>query len=102
MTRRLVRNPAVIALGVLAIVGVIVALWGIGVTVNEVGFSWSGAPTEAQLWELRLVRIANQVPGPSALAAVAAVIGILVVGSATRRSHQRATRAMMTGGPGRR
>ncbi len=75
----------------------LVASWGIGVTVQDVGFSWSGAPTEAQLWELRIVRIANQVPGPAAFVAVAAVIGILVIGSGTWRSGRRATSTATTG-----
>ncbi|KRE31413.1 hypothetical protein [Agromyces sp. Soil535] len=101
MIPRLIRNPAVVALAVLALLGVVAANWAIGVSVEDQGFSWSGAPTEAQLWEVRLTRIANMVPGPAALLAVVAALGILVVGSATERSRQRSTRTMSAAGSAR-
>lgn len=98
MIRRLIRNPAVVALAVLALLGVLAANWGIGVTVEDQGFSWTGAPTEAQLWEVRLTRIANVVPGPAAVLAVVAALGILVIGSATEQSRQRSTRTASAAG----
>jgi hypothetical protein len=86
--RRLIRNPAVVPLAVLVLLGILAANWGIGVSVEDQGLPWTGAPTEAQLWELRLMRIANVIPGPAALLAVVAALGILIVGSATERSRK--------------
>ncbi len=87
---RFASNPALVALAALAILGFIATAWALGVMVDDVGnISWSGLPSEEQLWQLRLSRIVNLLPAPAAMMTVASLLGILVVGSAERQSASR-------------
>ena len=95
MTRRLLGNPSVIALAALVLVGVIAANWAIGVSAGDQPWMRSGAATEAQFWDVRILQIASQLPAPATLVVVVAVLGILVIGSA---EWQRASRTVSVAG----
>ncbi len=93
MIHRLARNPAVLVLAGVALFSMFAVNWALNLQLDDQGFGWSGAPTEAQLWEQRLLRIAGHVSGPAALTAVVSVLGILIVGSATEGAGRPATRS---------
>ena len=100
MTGRLLRNPAVIALGVLILLGTVALNWAMGVLVDQQGWSWEGRPTEEQLWQMRLSMLANAVPPWAVLTSVVALLGILVVGSASRRGEERSPAPAVPGAAG--
>ena len=100
MTGRLLRNPAVIALGVLILLAIVSLNWAMGILVDQQGWSWEGRPTEEQLWQMRLSMLANAVPPWAVLTAVVALLGVLVVGSASRRGEERSPSPAVPGGAG--
>jgi hypothetical protein len=91
---RLARNPYVIALLAIAALGVIGAAWSLTVLVDERGFGFS----EEQLWLARLFQLVQGIPVPATITAVAALLAVLVIGSATRAAAQRATRTINAAG----
>jgi hypothetical protein len=100
MTARLFRNPAVIVLGALIVLALVGLNWAMGVLVDQQGWSWEGRPTEEQLWQMRLSMLANAVPPWAVLTAVVALLGILVVGSASRRAEERSPARAVPGAAG--
>lgn len=84
MIRRLATNPAVLVLVVLAVLSVAVAVWGVHTSATDQGFTTEGGPTEEQLWQFRLMHIASRVPSIVTSVGVAALLGILVIASASR------------------
>jgi len=90
MTRRLLRNPAVIVLGALVLLGVLGLNWSMGVLLDQQSWGWQGNPTEEQLWQMRTSFIAQALPPLAVLTAVIALVGICIVGSATRRAEHGA------------
>ena len=91
MTGRLIHNPAVIVLGALIVLGIVGLNWAMGVLVDQQDWSWAGRPTEEQVWQMRLSMLANAVPPWAVLTSVVALLGILVVGSASRRGEERSS-----------
>ena len=85
MIGRLATNPAVIVLVVLIALSVVGAVWGIQTSVSDQGITTQGEPTDEQLWQMRLTRIANFLPSIATFVGVAALLGILVIASASRR-----------------
>jgi hypothetical protein len=85
MTGRLLRNPVVIVLGALVLLGILGLNWAMGVISDQQGWGYEGAPTEEQLWQMRANMIAQVVPPWATLTTVVALLGIMVVGSASRR-----------------
>jgi hypothetical protein len=90
MTGRLLRNPAVIVLGAIVLLGLFALNWAMGIISGE-PWGYEGTPTEEQLWQMRTMMIAQAVPPWAVLTAVVALVGILVVGSASRRPEPRPT-----------
>ena len=91
MTRRLLRNPAVIALGALVLLGMLGLNWSMGVLLDDQqSWGYEGNPTEEQLWQLRTGFVAQALPPWAVLTAVTALVGICIVGSATRRAERGA------------
>lgn len=89
MIRRLLANPAFVALLVLAVIGAAVAQWAVGITVVDDGFGWTGEPTAEQLLQLHLLRIAQLVGTPTAFLGVTAVLGMLAIASAAATARAR-------------
>ena len=85
MIGRLATNPAVIVLVVMVVLSVVGAVWGIQTSVSDQGITTQGEPTEEQLWQLRLMRVSGSLPPIATFVGVAAVLGILVIASASRR-----------------
>lgn len=85
MIGRLATNPAVIVLVILAVLSLVGAVWGIQTSVSDQGITTQGEPTDEQLWQLRLMRIAALLPSIATFVGVAALLGILVIASASRR-----------------
>ena len=98
MIARLLRNPAAVVLLVAVVLSLIAVAWAIGVIVDQHGFSWTDQPTEEQVLQLRLVRLADTIPRPAAVLAVAATLGLIVIGAASAREHYRSTRTMSAAG----
>ncbi|MEF3402726.1 hypothetical protein [Agromyces sp. CCNWLW203] len=84
MIRRLVSNPAALVLLALVVLGALGVLWGIGVSAVDQGFSYEGQPSSEQLWQMRVIRIANFVPGPATFVSIASLLGLLAIASASR------------------
>jgi len=90
MTRRLLHNPAVIVLGALVLLGMLGLNWSMGVLLDQQSLGYEGTPTEEQLWQLRTGFMAQVLPPWAVLTAVTALVGICIVGSATRRAERGA------------
>ena len=88
MTARLLRNPAVIVLGALVILGILGLNWAMGVLLDQRGWGYEGAPTEEELWQMRASMLAQVLPTWATFTAVVALLGILVVGAASRRPDE--------------
>ncbi|WP_056006258.1 hypothetical protein [Agromyces sp. Root1464] len=73
-----------ILLVVVAVLSAVVAVWGVQMLATDQGIMTEGEPTEEQLWQLRMIRVANFVPPIGTFVGVAAVLGILVIASASR------------------
>lgn len=85
MIRRLGTNPALLVLVAVVILCLIGTAWGIEMNVSsQGGMSWTGEPSEEQLWQLRLIRISGELPPITTFVGVAALLGILVIASASR------------------
>ena len=84
MTGRLLRNPAVVVLGALVLLGILGLNWAMGVLNDQRGWSYEGAPSEEQLWQMRMSMIAQALPPWAVLTAVVALVGVCIIGSATR------------------
>jgi hypothetical protein len=85
MIRRLATNPAALVLVAVVILCVFGTVWGIELNVSsQGGMSWTGEPSEEQLWQLRLIRISGSLPPITTFVGVAALLGILVIASASR------------------
>ncbi|RXZ49102.1 hypothetical protein ESP57_09145 [Agromyces fucosus] len=86
MMRRLLANPALIVLAAVVFISVIGTVWGVQMSMtSQDGMSWTGEPSEEQLWQFRLMRISGSLPPIATFVGVAAVLGILVIASASRR-----------------
>jgi len=84
--RRLLRNPAAIALAVIVIGAAVAVVWAIGVVVEDTGEIFlNPEPSEAAIAQYRVIQIANAVPGPATLVGVVALLGFIIVGAATSR-----------------
>lgn len=82
---RLLGNPFVVVLAAIAVLAVLASAWAVGVVADDQGMSWSVAPSEEQLWQLRINRLANFIPAPAAMVVVFAVLGVIVIGAVTSR-----------------
>lgn len=94
MTRRLLRNPAVLVLATMVVLGILALNWAIDANLSFQGTTFQvtgadGALLEEQLWQMRIASISQHVPGWATLTAVVALLGIFVVGSASRRGQHR-------------
>ena len=94
MIGRLLRNPAAIALALIAIGAAAAVVWAIGVVVEDTGEIFlNPEPSEAAIAQYRVIQIANAVPGPATLVGVVALLGFIIVGAATSRvveaEHER-------------
>ncbi len=84
MIARLGRNPYAIALLSIAIVGAIATAWSLALLLDEQGFGFS----EEQLSRARLSLFVQGIPVPATMTTVAALLGVLVIGSATSARDQ--------------
>ena len=82
---RLLGNPFVVVLAAIAVLAVLASAWAVGVVAGDQGMSWSVAPSEEQLWQLRINRLANLIPAPAAMVVVFAVLGVIVIGAVSSR-----------------
>lgn len=98
MIPRLLRNPAALILGAVAVLSVLAAAWSLGTLIDYQGYTWTGEPTEAQIWQERLMRAANAIPPSATMVAIAATLGVIVIGAATSRRRQRSTRTTSEAG----
>lgn len=105
MIVRLLRNPAVVLLALVAVVAVFSTAWALGVLMTEQGVSWSGEPSEEQLWALRIIRFADMIAPTATTVAVLAVLGVIIIGAVSSRTlthdaaepdRQRAPRSTRT------
>jgi hypothetical protein len=102
MIARLGRNPYVVALLIIAIVGAFATAWSMAALVDEQGFGFS----QGELWRARLWLLLQGIPVPATITAVAALLAVLLIGSATSeleranadRDVQRATRTRSADG----
>jgi hypothetical protein len=83
---RLLGNPFVVVLAAIAVFAVLVSAWAVGVAADDHGMSWSGAPSEEQLWQLRINRLANFIPAPAAMVMAFALLGVIVIGAVSSRA----------------
>jgi hypothetical protein len=97
MIRRLVTNPAVVVLVVLAVLAALAVDWGIDTTLATQSMSWTGEPSEEQLLALRISQIANILPAPGVLVGVLSVLGILAIAAVTRSTMMRSSSRRATG-----
>ena len=81
-------DRAVVALAVIAVLGVAAAIWSASwEPAQPPGVSYFGEPTYDDLWPVRLEYLASAVAGAATIAAVGGCIGILVVLAARLRSR---------------
>jgi hypothetical protein len=84
---RLLGNPFVVVLAAIAVLAVLASAWAVGVVADDQGMSWSVAPSEEQLWQLRISRLANLIPAPAAMVMVFALLGVIVIGAVSSRGR---------------
>lgn len=84
MIRRLATNPAAVALVVLLVLCLVGTVWGVQLNAADQGISYTGEPTEQQVWQMRILRLAGFVPTIATFVGVAALLGVLVIASASR------------------
>ncbi|MFB6612427.1 hypothetical protein ACFCVO_19055 [Agromyces sp. NPDC056379] len=84
MIRRLATNPAAVALVALLVLCIVGTVWGVQLNVADQGITTMGEPTEQQEWQARILRLASFVPTVATFVGVAALLGVLVIASASR------------------
>ncbi|KRC61831.1 hypothetical protein ASE14_13595 [Agromyces sp. Root81] len=90
MIRRLATNPAVLVLVAVVLLCVVGTVWGLQTNLsNQGGMSWTGEPSEEVLWQMRMMQISGTLTPITTFVGVAALLGLLVIASASRHRSDR-------------